>query len=291
MSRVFNVAPPGGKNTGWQNRNTCFNNSNVQYYHWLNFQVLFSWSSPSSLVRWSCWNLCTSCLFCQILISGSFFTRPSVRSASMISERQERQHQLCFYQMSESFSFTTEWLPMVTVEKKIIIIIILLLLFYYYYFLDFIVCNKGENFLFCEWKGLNLASWDVEFTFSKKYEKNNLIHFDFFHDTSMTHSLVKCVIHHAALVCCLQKALHLFCSPSIWLPAHVSLSEAAKWWMTDCQLRCVVEGGPAKTDPCTAQGKAVHVSQSSAWPCGSSRCFAANTERSEWDPLNAVVGK
>lgn len=108
----------GGKNTGWQNRNTCFNNSNEQYYHWLNFQVLFSWSSPSSLVRWSCWNLCTSCLFCQILILGSFFTRPSVRCASMISERQERQHQLCFYQMLEPFSSTTEWLPTVTVENK-----------------------------------------------------------------------------------------------------------------------------------------------------------------------------
>lgn len=151
-------------------------------------------------------------------------------------------------------------------------------------FLDFVVCNKGENVLLCEWKGLCLAVWHVEFSCSKKYKKKSLILI-----SSMTPSLVKCLIHRASLVCRLQKSLHLCCSPSIRLPAHVSLSEAAKSWMTDRQPRCVVEGGPANTDPCTAKAEVVHVSQSSAWPCGSSRCCAARTERSEWDPLNAVV--
>lgn len=96
----------------------------------------------------------------------------------------------------------------------------------------------------------------------------------------MPPSLVKCLIHHAGLVCRSQESLHLSSSPSISLPAHVSLSQAAKSWMTDCQPRCAVEGGPAKTGPWMVEGEVVHVSQSSAWPWGSSRCSTA--PRQEW---------
>lgn len=102
-------------------------------------------------------------------------------------------------------------------------------------------------------------------------------------------SLVKCRIHHAGLVCRSQESLHLSSSPSISLPAHVSLSQAAKSWMTDCQLRCAVEGGPAKTGPWMVEGEVVHVSQSSAWPWGSSCCSTAPRQRSERDPLIAAV--
>lgn len=59
-------------------------------------------------------------------------------------------------------------------------------------------------------------------------KKKNLNQFDFVHDTSMPPSLVKCFIHHAGLVRRSQESLHLSCSPSISLPAHVSLSQAAK---------------------------------------------------------------
>lgn len=63
---------------------------------------------------------------------------------------------------------------------------------------------------------------------SKKGLVKNVIQFYFFHGIRMSPSLVKCLLHHAGLVCRLQKSLHLSGSPSIRLPAHVSLSQAAK---------------------------------------------------------------
>lgn len=105
-------------------------------------------------------------------------------------------------------------------------------------FQDFIICKRRKIFyLFI----LLFISFSVSerrvikasvLKISKKKvgikKKPHLIQFYFFHGIRMSPSLVKCLLHHAGLVCHLQKSLHLSCSPSIRLPAHVSLSQAAK---------------------------------------------------------------